>query len=152
VVDLPAAVEDALDLASPAAARQVRIDTALWPAQVTGDRVLLERLISNLTDNAVRHSGWVLATTGREAGLCRGQRRAPIPADQVSGLFEPFRRPSGRAEASPAAAWRRSWHRWPVRTAAVPRHAAGPMAASKFRSGCPRTRDASGPALAGSQA
>jgi hypothetical protein len=86
VAGLPTAVEDAIDSASPAApARQVRIDTALRPAQVTGDRVLRERLISNLIDNAVRHNvvgGWVLATTGHEAGLCRadrGQRRRADP-------------------------------------------------------------------------
>ncbi len=72
IVDLPTAVEDAIDLMSPAAAaRQIRVDTALRPAQVTGDRVLLERLVSNLIDNAVQHNvagGWVLASTKQEAG------------------------------------------------------------------------------------
>ena len=42
LVDLPTAVEDAIDLIAPAAAaRQIRIDTALQNAQVSGDRVLL---------------------------------------------------------------------------------------------------------------
>jgi len=73
VVDLPTAVEDAIDLIGPAAAaRQIQIDTALQDAQVSGDRVLLERLVSNLIDNAVRHNvtgGWVLASTRNEAGV-----------------------------------------------------------------------------------
>ena len=104
VVDLPTAVEDAIDLISPAAAaRQIRIDTALRPAQVTGDRVLLERLVSNLIDNAVQHNvagGWVLASTKQEAGsaeLTVASSGRLIPADQVGGLFEPFRRLAGRA-------------------------------------------------------
>jgi signal transduction histidine kinase len=104
VVDLPTAVEDAIDLSAPvAAARQVRIDTALQDAQVTGDRVLLERLVSNLIDNAVRHNvqgGWVLASTQHHAGrveLTVANGGEPVPADQVTGLFEPFRRLSGRA-------------------------------------------------------
>jgi signal transduction histidine kinase len=104
VVDLPTAVEDAIDLSAPvAAARQVRIDTALQDAQVTGDRVLLERLVSNLIDNAVRHNvpgGWVLASTRHRAGrveLIVANGGEPVPADQVTGLFEPFRRLSGRA-------------------------------------------------------
>jgi signal transduction histidine kinase len=104
VVDLPTAVEDAIDLARPAAAaRQVRIDTALEHAQVRGDRVLLERLVSNLVDNAVRHNvpgGWVLASTRHHEGrveLTVTNSGDLIPADQVPALFEPFRRLSGRA-------------------------------------------------------
>ncbi|MGH3271366.1 MAG: sensor histidine kinase, partial [Trebonia sp.] len=108
VVDLPTAVEDAIDMIAPAAAaRQIRIDTALQDAQVTGDRVLLERMASNLIDNAVRHNvsgGWVPASTGTGAGFAEltvansGDR---IPPDQVTGLFEPFRRLSGRAATGP---------------------------------------------------
>jgi signal transduction histidine kinase len=103
VVDLPTAVEDAIDQARPAAAaRQLRIDTALERAQVMGDRVLLERLISNLVDNAVRHNvpgGWVLASARSHAGrveLTVANSGELIPADQVAALFEPFRRLSGR--------------------------------------------------------
>src|SRR5580700_7577198 len=69
LVDLPTAVEDAIDLIAPA--RQIRIDTALQNAQVSGDRVLLERMVSNLIDNAVKHNvtgGWVLASTRTDAG------------------------------------------------------------------------------------
>jgi len=105
VVDLPTAVEDAIDQASRAAtAKQVKIGTSLQPAQVTGDRVLIERLASNLIDNAVRHNihgGWVRAATRCEAGsaeLTITSSGDPIPPDQVNGLFEPFRRLSGRAD------------------------------------------------------
>jgi signal transduction histidine kinase len=110
VVDLPTAVEDAIDLIGPAAAaRQIRIDTALQDVQVTGDRILLERLASNLIDNAVRHNvtgGWVLASTRTHAGIAEltvangGERIAP---DQVTGLFEPFRRLSGRTGNRPGS-------------------------------------------------
>jgi signal transduction histidine kinase len=110
VVDLPTAVEDAIDLIGPAAAaRQIRIDTALQDVQVAGDRVLLERLASNLVDNAVRHNvtgGWVLASTRTHAGIAEltvangGER---IPPDQVTGLFEPFRRLAGRTGSRPGS-------------------------------------------------
>ena len=110
VVDLPTAVEDAIDLIGPAAAaRQIRIDTALQDVQVAGDRVLLERLASNLIDNAVRHNvtgGWVLASTRTDAGIAEltvangGER---IPPDEVTGLFEPFRRLCGRTGNRPGS-------------------------------------------------
>ena len=103
VVDLPTAVEDAIDLVAPAAAaRQIRIEVALQNAQVTGDRVLLERLVSNLIDNAVKHNvtgGWMLASTMAEAGSAEvtvSNGGEHIPPEQVTGLFEPFRRLSGR--------------------------------------------------------
>jgi signal transduction histidine kinase len=108
LVDLPTAVEDAIDLIGPAAAaRQIQISTALHHAQVAGDRVLLERLVSNLIDNAVKHNvtgGWVLASTRTDAGsaeLTVANGGEHIPADQVTGLFEPFRRLSGRTGNRP---------------------------------------------------
>jgi signal transduction histidine kinase len=109
LVDLPTAVEDAIDLIGPAAAaaRQIQIGTALHDAQVTGDRVLLERLVSNLIDNAVKHNvtgGWVLASTRTEAGIAEltvANGGEHIPPGQVTGLFEPFRRLSGRTGNRP---------------------------------------------------
>jgi signal transduction histidine kinase len=109
-VDLPTAVEDAIDLAGPAAAaRQIQFGTALQDAQVTGDRVLLERLVSNLIDNAVKHNvpgGWVQASTRTEAGIAEitvANGGEHIPADRVTELFEPFRRLSGRTGNRPGS-------------------------------------------------
>jgi signal transduction histidine kinase len=108
LVDLPTAVEDAIDSIGPAAAaRQIQIGTALNYAQVTGDRVLLERLVTNLIDNAVKHNvtgGWVLASTRTEAGIAEvtvANGGEHIPPDQVTGLFEPFRRLAGRTGTRP---------------------------------------------------
>jgi signal transduction histidine kinase len=108
LVDLPTAVEDAIDLVAPAAAaRQIRIEVALQNAQVSGDRVLLERLVSNLIDNAVKHNvtgGWVLASTRNRSGIAEitvSNGGEHIPPDQVTGLFEPFRRLSGRTGTRP---------------------------------------------------
>jgi signal transduction histidine kinase len=87
-VDLPVAVEDAIDLTSrSAAAGQVAIDTALSPVQVTGDRVLLERLVSNLIDNAVRYNrpgGRVLVSLRLRAGrvelaVSNSGEQVPLP-------------------------------------------------------------------------
>ena len=110
LVDLPTAVEDAVDLIAPAAAaRQIHIDTALRDAQVTGDRVLLERLVTNLIDNAVKHNvtgGWVTASTRTDEGTAQlivANSGEQIPADQVTGLFEPFRRLAGRTGTRPGA-------------------------------------------------
>jgi signal transduction histidine kinase len=110
LVDLPTAVEDAIDSITPAAAaRQIQISTALQDAQVTGDRVLVERLVSNLIDNAVKHNvtgGWVLASTRTETGtaeLSVANGGEHIPADEVTGLFEPFRRLGGRTGTQPGA-------------------------------------------------
>lgn len=74
------------------------ITTDLRPAAVTGDPALLDRLASNLIDNAVRHnraSGWVAVTTASdEAGARITVRNSgePIPAAEVDRLFEPFQR------------------------------------------------------------
>jgi len=104
IVDLPTAVDDAVDLLGPAiAARQITIDTALGDARTSGDRVLLERLVMNLMDNAVRYNvpgGWVRATTEHQADGIRlvvANSGAVIPADRVPELLEPFRRLNERA-------------------------------------------------------
>ena len=95
-----------VSLAKPAgSARQLEPVLAGVRAAVDKSEELIEALLTlarNLVDNAVRHNvpdGWVLASTRHDAGqveLTVANGGEPIPADQVSGLFEPFRRLFGR--------------------------------------------------------
>jgi signal transduction histidine kinase len=105
-VDLATAVEDALDAAEPGIAHlDLRVDANLEPAETTGDRLLLERLVANLVDNAVRHNvrgGWIRLRTGANgngAHLEVANSGLEIPADVVQSLFEPFRRIEERTNA-----------------------------------------------------
>ncbi|MGW7205205.1 sensor histidine kinase [Streptomyces sp. NPDC054837] len=97
-VDLAAIVRERL----PGAQAGVRVEARLEPAAVLGDPQLIERLVVNLTDNAVRHNlaegegSWVSVWTGVDAmgrpGLRIENSGPVIPADQAAGLFQPFRR------------------------------------------------------------
>jgi signal transduction histidine kinase len=102
-VDLATATEDALDAAHGAIiGRELDVQSSLESAPARGDRVLLERMIANLVENAVRHnhpggsiwirthhhdgeSVFVVANTGPE-----------LKADQIPVLFEPFARAEQR--------------------------------------------------------
>jgi len=109
--DLADAAGVALEQAGRArAAGELRLRAALLPAPVEGDPALLERMVANLVENAVRHNhpgGWLEAATGSGGGwafvrVANGGRE--IPADEVESLFEPFRRLNGRvASAAPGA-------------------------------------------------
>jgi signal transduction histidine kinase len=74
------------------------VTTDLRPAPVDGDPVLLDRLVRNLVDNAIRHNrpgGFVAVTTAhRDGGAVITVRNsgAAIPPDEVDRLFEPFQR------------------------------------------------------------
>jgi signal transduction histidine kinase len=77
----------------------VEIRTELAPAPVAGDPVLLERLVQNLVDNAVRYNiadhGWVAVTTCLEHGdaVLTVENTGPtVPPYDIPSLFEPFRR------------------------------------------------------------
>jgi len=103
-LDVAALAEDALDAAAPAIrAHPVTVQTALEPAPAVGDPVLVERLVTNLIDNAVRHNvpgGWVQVATGTRAGMAFidvANGGPLIPPELVPSLFEPFRRLSDRA-------------------------------------------------------
>ncbi|HEX8005316.1 MAG TPA: HAMP domain-containing sensor histidine kinase [Trebonia sp.] len=78
--------------------RDVRLDSALNPAWVTGDGRLAESLIANLADNALRYNvpgGWAEVSTAARDGraVVSVRNTGPeIPADQVDRLFQPFQR------------------------------------------------------------
>jgi signal transduction histidine kinase len=84
----------------------LRLASQLGPAPVEGDPALLERMVANLVENAVRHNqppGWLEVATGISDGrafvqVANGGRT--IPTDQVEGLFEPFRRLNGRVASA----------------------------------------------------
>ena len=107
-VDLTSAVDRALDTHRPsAAARGVRIETALGPAVVSGDADLIDRLVANLIDNAVRYNipgGSVqitLATSSTETTLTVANTGPLVPPDQVGRLLEPFQRATPDRTAGP---------------------------------------------------
>ena len=85
-------------LGSFADERAVQIDTELKPVEVNGEQPLLERLATNLIQNALKYNqpgGWVhVAVT--DAGTMTVANSGPqVLPEQVNGLFEPFRRASG---------------------------------------------------------
>jgi signal transduction histidine kinase len=101
--DLATWAEDAIDAAAPEIERlNLKVDTELDPAETTGDPQLLERMIQNLVDNAVRHNepgGWIRLRTGSSdaAVYVEIANSGPfIPDDAVPSLFEPFRRMEAR--------------------------------------------------------
>jgi signal transduction histidine kinase len=94
-LDLAAIAEDALE---GRAATGITTTSTLGEAPVTGDQVLLERLIANLLDNAERYNTaggtvTISTTTDNGASLVRVVNTGPvIPPDQVGRLFLPFTR------------------------------------------------------------
>jgi signal transduction histidine kinase len=91
---VPAAVAA---VAAEASARGLVVSTEVRPAPVEGDPQLLERLVGNLVENAVRHNvdgGWVTVRTGTSAGafLAVLNTGPAVPAGEVEELFQPFRR------------------------------------------------------------
>ena len=94
-LDLAAVAEDALEGRSGDGVTTV---ANLDEAPVTGDGVLLERLVANLLDNAERYNvtGGTVAistTTGDGASLVRVVNTGRVvPPDQVDRLFLPFTR------------------------------------------------------------
>ena len=111
LADLAVLAEDALDAAGPAIrAGSLGLETALQPAPTCGDLVLLDRLVANLVDNAVRHNTRAAGSRWRPGhGTGRPTSRSPT-AGRSSGqdvtplLFEPFRRLDGQPRAPGQAA------------------------------------------------
>jgi signal transduction histidine kinase len=102
-MDLATAAEDALDATHAAIdQRHINVEATLQPALARGDRVLLERMISNLVENAVRHNnpdGWIGIRTIQHAdsAVFEIANTGPsISAEQLPTLFEPFARAEQR--------------------------------------------------------
>jgi signal transduction histidine kinase len=100
--DLAAIAAEVVEPAhTDAAAHGIRIEPDLNHAVTSGDPHLVERLLTNLVDNAVRHnvpggrvSVWTGAHTGRPA--LRVTNTGPaVPPEQVDDIFQPFRRLDG---------------------------------------------------------
>jgi signal transduction histidine kinase len=105
--DLAIAAAAALSEAdSEAEHAELTVTTDLRPAPVTGDPALLDRLVSNLVDNAVRHNhpgGWVEVVTARgdrEASVTVRNSGDAVPPAEVDRLFEPFQRLTSQRTAS----------------------------------------------------
>jgi signal transduction histidine kinase len=98
-LDLAAIVIDALqthDLES--AAQGLQVDVSLNPGPISGDQRLIERLVSNLLENALRHNVpdgriWVRVETlaGRPT-LAIANTGPLVPAEEVQRLLQPFQR------------------------------------------------------------
>jgi hypothetical protein len=114
--DLAAWAEDAIDAAPEIKRLDLRVDAELDPAETTGDPQLLERMISNLVDNAARHNdpgGWIRLLpapamrpyTWRSPTAGRSSPTTPCPrCSSRSGAWRPGRAPgtaSGSACPSP---------------------------------------------------
>jgi signal transduction histidine kinase len=98
-LDLATATRHALtSLGHEIAAAGLQLSTDLDPAEVYGDRRLLERLVANLVENAVRHNenyGFISISTSSTRATARLviENSGPVvPDDAVSTLTEPFRR------------------------------------------------------------
>lgn len=98
-IDLAELVGDVVgDQARAADAARISVALALEAAPVVGDRMLLNRLVGNLVENAIQHNrsgGWMrvsVITAGHAAELTVSNSGAVLGADTVETLFEPFRR------------------------------------------------------------
>jgi signal transduction histidine kinase len=103
-VDLVILTHQVLSAQEPRIAElDLESDATLDPAIADGDPRLLERLISNLIDNAIRHNApsgrleIITRTRDRHAVFSITNTGPAIPPDELDRLFEPFQRLAGRA-------------------------------------------------------
>jgi hypothetical protein len=106
-VDLAELVPPALAaVRAEADERRLRVRLHCAAAPTTGDSALLDRVVGNLVENAVRHNvdgGWLEVRTEADnsgALLTVGSSGAVVPEATVEQLFEPFRRGAQRASGS----------------------------------------------------
>ncbi|MFG1997655.1 sensor histidine kinase [Spirillospora sp. NPDC048911] len=98
-LDLSLVAGHVLDQAAAEAAEHgVMVHRRLGPASAEGDPVLLERLVQNLVENAIRHNHeggelWVSTTAGNgRIELTVANTGPVVPPYDVETIFEPFRR------------------------------------------------------------
>lgn len=102
-IDLAAVVDAVLADARTAGCR---IESELGSAPVCGDPALVQRLVANLVDNAVRYNvpdGWVRVWTGQRAGrpTLRVVNSGPVVAPEAAeSIFLPFQRLAGGGTGS----------------------------------------------------
>jgi signal transduction histidine kinase len=97
--DLAAITSEALAFSGPAIGRLgLDVHADIRPAFVDGEPLLLQQLVTNLIDNAVRHNlpgGDIQVATGTSRGhavLSVTNSSQVIPAAEVDRLFQPFQR------------------------------------------------------------
>jgi signal transduction histidine kinase len=97
-VDLAALTERALAARPDTPADGPRLYPRIEPAATTGDPALVERLVANLVDNAMRYNvpgGSVDVATGSRNGhavISVSNTGPVVPPEQVDRLLEPFQR------------------------------------------------------------
>jgi signal transduction histidine kinase len=98
-LDLAALTSEALAIPCPAVSRLgLHVQADLQPAILDGDCLLVQQLVTNLIDNAVRHNipgGDIQVGTGTSGGhavLSVTNSGPVIPAAEVDRLFQPFQR------------------------------------------------------------
>lgn len=95
----------AIDLLGLAAEEAARVDAEASgePVDILGDPTLMRRLIRNLLENARKHGAppveIEVGATPKGARIIVRDRGRGIPEAERSRVFEPFYRPSGRAES-----------------------------------------------------
>jgi len=101
-VELAALARHALGVRQDEADRRgLQVGGRLAPAHVAGNGDLLERLVANLVDNALRYNvpgGWLEVDTAEAGGraILSVRNRGPVvPGDEVGRLFRPFQRLGG---------------------------------------------------------
>ena len=101
-VDLAALASQAMLARSPElAGLGLDAHATVDPAPITGDQRLLEQLVANLIDNAMRHNtrgGRVEVATGtrdRHAFVSIANSGPAVPPEQIERLFQPFQRLGG---------------------------------------------------------
>ncbi|MFK4085576.1 sensor histidine kinase [Kribbella sp. NPDC020789] len=104
-IDLSQVVERVLETRhQQATQRGIHVDVDLSSTPTAGDPRLIESLVANLIDNAIRHNhpnGHVTVTTrtlADQATLTVANTGPPVPAAEVQSLFAPFHKRSAHSE------------------------------------------------------